>query len=73
MRLHDDWRWIVRKAWSIRFMAIAIITSGIEAVLPYFSDAIPRGVFAILTMVFAGGGFAARIIAQKREGVSNGN
>ena len=54
-------------------MAIAIITSGIEAVLPYFSDAIPRGVFAILTMVFSGGGFAARLIAQKREGVSNGN
>lgn len=66
MKLYENWRVILREAWSIRFMLIAAIFSGAQSVLPMFSYSIPRGLFAILTFIAVAGAFISRLIAQER-------
>ena len=63
--LKEDWKNILRKAWSIRFMLLAGLLSGIEVVFPLFVDAFPRGLFAALSALFTGAAFVARILAQR--------
>jgi hypothetical protein len=65
MRLTDNWKDILRKAWSVRFIVLAAILSGAEVILPFFADAIPRGLFAVLTFGAVAGAFMSRIVAQK--------
>lgn len=67
MRLHPNWRAILRRAWSIRLLGIAGFLSGAEAVVQVLSDnpPIPRGTFAVLAFFATGGAFVARLIAQK--------
>jgi hypothetical protein len=65
MRLYDNWKEILTKAWSIRFMLMAGILSGIEIVLPLFADQFPRSVFAALSFVFVGAAFVSRLVAQR--------
>jgi len=66
MRLIDDWRKVVKKAWSIRLMVLAAVLSGLETILPYFSDRIPVGVFAITSFIVTAFALLARIIAQPK-------
>ena len=65
MRLYDNWKEILRKAWSIRFLAIAGLLSGIEVILPLFHDDIPKNLFAILSIVFVTAAFISRLVAQR--------
>jgi hypothetical protein len=65
MKLYDNWKEILRKAWSIRFMVIAAVLSGIEIVLPLFAEQFPRSVFATLSFIFVGAAFVSRIVAQR--------
>ena len=65
MKLYDNWKEILRKAWSIRFMLIAGVLSGIEVVLPLFHDSIPKNIFAALSLVFVTLAFVSRLVAQK--------
>lgn len=65
MTINPDWKAIVKKAWSIRLMLLAGLLSAVEVVLPFFSDAMPRGVFAALSGMSVGGAFVARLVAQK--------
>lgn len=65
MHLLNDWREILRKAWSIRLIILAGLLSGIEVVLPFFSASMPHGVFAGLSFVAVSGAFVARLVAQK--------
>ena len=65
MKLYENWKTIVKKAWSIRLMILAGLLSGIEVALPFFQDSIPRGVFAALSIFAVGGAFVARLVAQK--------
>jgi hypothetical protein len=65
MSLLPDWKRVIRKAWSVRLMLVAGLLTGCEAVLPLFQDAIPRGVFAVLTMLAIMGGMVMRVVAQK--------
>jgi len=67
MKLYPNWKTIIRKGWSIRFMAVAGILSGAEVVIPLFSDSLPRNIYAILSFFAVGGAFISRLIAQ--EGV----
>jgi hypothetical protein len=68
MQLRHDWQWIVTRAWSVRWMAIAAALSGIEVVLPMFADdpPLPRGYFSILSGLAVAGAFVSRIVAQRR-------
>ncbi|NBT61381.1 MAG: hypothetical protein EBT02_06340 [Planctomycetia bacterium] len=65
MKLYSNWKDILRKAWSIRFMVIAAILSGIEIILPIFGDQIPKNLFAILSFFFVAAAFISRIVAQR--------
>ena len=65
MKLVDHWRDVLKKAWSMRLMVLAAILSGVEVVLPFFSEAIPRGIFAVLSFFAVAGAFVARLVAQK--------
>lgn len=63
--LYDDWKIILKKAWSIRFMILAGILSAVEVILPFFEDRFPRGLFAALSGLAVGAAFVARLVAQK--------
>ena len=67
MKLHlvENWLTVLKKAWSMRLMVLAAILSGVEVVLPFFSEALPRGLFAVLSFLAVAGAFVARILAQK--------
>ena len=64
-RLANDWRNILRRAWSIRFNALATLFGVAEGLVPMYVDAMPRGVFALVSAALAFGGMIARVIAQK--------
>ena len=66
MNLVQDWKRLVKKAWSIRLAVLSGALSGAEAVLPMFVDEMPRGVFAGLSMLAAVGSMIARVVAQPR-------
>ena len=65
MTLKDDWRDVVRKAWSIKFMVLAFLLTMAEVMLPFFSDAVPPKLFAVLSGLAVAGAFVSRLIAQK--------
>jgi hypothetical protein len=65
MRLLSNWKQLIKKAWSIRLMVLAGILSSVEVLLPFFSDSIPRGWFALFTLLAVTGAFVTRLLAQK--------
>jgi len=65
MTLKDDWRDVVRKAWSIKFMVLAFMLTMAEVMLPFFSDAVPPRTFAVLSGLAVAGAFVTRLLAQK--------
>lgn len=66
MLLINDWRRIIRKAWSFRLLVLAGVLSGAEVILPYFGDTIPRWVFTGLSFVVTCGALVARVVAQPK-------
>ena len=65
MKLYDNWKQILRKSWSLKFVVLAAILTACEAVLPLYWDQFPRDVFAALTFVTIIAAFIARLVAQK--------
>jgi hypothetical protein len=66
MNLLPNWKWLVRKAWSIRLVVLAGLLSGCEVILPLFVDTLPRNVFAVLSMLAAIGAGVARVMSQPK-------
>ena len=66
MRLIRDWQRVLRYGWSLRLILLAALLSGAEVILPLFSDAIPRNLFALLSMFVTVGAFIARLTAQSK-------
>lgn len=65
MNLRADWPMIVRRAWSMRLMALAGVLSAAEVVLPLYADALPRGAFAALAVVIITAAMFVRLVAQR--------
>lgn len=65
MRLYPNWREILRKAWSIRFGVLATIFTVMQVIVPIYSDALPRDLFAVLTGVATVGVIVARLVWQQ--------
>ena len=65
MKLYDNWKEILRRSWSLRFIILAGALSGIEVILPFFGDVIPRNLFAALSFVAVSAAFVARLVAQR--------
>jgi len=65
MNLIEDWRSVLKRAWSVRLMIVAGLLSGVEIILPLFMDDFPRHVFAGLSFVVVFSALVARFVAQK--------
>ena len=65
MKLIDNAGDVLRKAWSIRFALLSGLFGGIDAFLPLFTDAVPRGIFAGLCMLTSMGTVISRVVMQK--------
>lgn len=65
MTLNENWRLLLRKAWSVRLMLIAFVFTMAEVMLPFFSDEVPPRLFAVLSGIAVAGAFVSRLIAQK--------
>ena len=65
MTLHDNWQTLIRKAWSVKFMVLAFLLTMAEVMLPFFSDAVPPRMFAVLSGLAVAGAFVSRLVAQK--------
>ena len=65
MKFYDNWKEILRRSWSLRFIILAGILSGLEVILPFFSEDIPRNTFAVLSFVAVAAAFIARLVAQR--------
>ncbi len=70
MKLIPNWRDVLRKAWSVRFMVLAFIFTIAEVAFPALGVGIfPPGLFALISGFFTAAAFVARTIAQK--GITN--
>lgn len=70
MKLVKDWRWLLRRAWSLRLIALAALLSALEvglAVLTAYgvNPGMPVGVFAALSGVVTLAAAVARLVAQR--------
>lgn len=65
MKLYDNWRELIRRTWSIRFIVLAGVLSGCEVALPLLGDRIEPGVFAGLSLFFTAAAFISRLVVQK--------
>ena len=68
--LATDWKLILRRAWSVRLIAGAILLSGGEVALQAMialaiTPPIPAGLFALLAAVVSMAAMIARVVAQK--------
>lgn len=74
MKLLDDWRAVLRKAWSIKFMLLAALLSGFEVVMSILqpSNVLPPGVFAALAGVVTSMALVARLMAQNEADKGDG-
>jgi hypothetical protein len=69
VRLIPDWKWVLRKGWSARFAALAIVTGAIDILLPLFSDRFTDRTFAWISVGSMVLSLGSRILLQKRTGV----
>lgn len=65
VRLNQDWKRIVRRAWSFRLIVVSCGLDAIEVALFLFVDAFPRGVFLGLSVVTKIAAGVMRVVAQK--------
>ena len=69
MKLHDNWPYLLRKSWSVRWIIVAGLLAGAEVILPMFGDSIPRNWFAALMFVATMGALWARLLVQPKDGI----
>ncbi|MFC0132986.1 hypothetical protein CR105_25545, partial [Massilia eurypsychrophila] len=61
-----DWRAIVKKAWSLKFNAAALVLGALEVYVGMVKpDGIPTGAFAMLSGLATTAAMVARVMAQK--------
>lgn len=60
------WKQVLRRAWSVRLNAAAIVFDGLAVAFPYFEDVIPipHSVFGVLAGAFSMAAIYARTIRQ---------
>jgi len=66
--LDPDWRRILRRAWSVRLMALAVALTAAEfllSMLPPGTLPVTPGVLALLSAITTVGAMVARILVQK--------
>jgi len=66
MTLVDEWKLLLKKAWSIRLIILSGLLTGIDVFLPSLSGQFPDRMFAILSALVACAAAIARVVAQPR-------
>lgn len=64
MKIKDNWRVILRKAWSVKFMVLAALFDGLASVWFVMSDAVPTPAFMAIGVGLNLAGVLARIVKQ---------
>lgn len=66
MRFVSNWRAVLTRAWSVRFMILAAMLSGVEVAIPFLDGylPIPQRTFAALAAISATLAFVARFVVQ---------
>ncbi|WP_192248445.1 DUF7940 domain-containing protein [Mesorhizobium caraganae] len=61
------WKQVLRRAWSVRLNALALVFTALEVGLPLMDGYIdiPRGIFASLSGITAAIAFYARLVVQR--------
>lgn len=66
MKLIDEWRVILKKAWSIKFTALSIMFSALEVVVQMIQPGgIPNGLFAGIAAAVSVIAGVSRLLAQQ--------
>lgn len=64
IKLAENWKAILTRAWSVRLITIAGVLSGAEVIMQSLSDAYPDGSLAVASAVTSTLALVARLIAQ---------
>lgn len=76
MTLLADWKDVLKKAWSVKFMVLAALLSGGEVVMqilePNVAASMPKGLFAAAAGLLTAGALVARVLAQNEASDDNG-
>ena len=65
MRIKSNWRDILRRAWSVRFMVLAAVFDGLAAVWFVMVDTVPTASFMMIGVALNVAGVLARIVKQE--------
>ncbi len=73
LRLEEDWKLILRHAWSFKFNALASVAGTVELLVQsgFLGDGIPKATFGAIALVSSLIAMYARLLAQKE--LTNGN
>jgi hypothetical protein len=69
MKLHDNWRFLLRRSWTVRWQAAGALLDTLQMVLPLFSDRFKPAPFAGLIFAVCLGGIVARVMRQDKDGL----
>jgi len=64
MKLINDAKTVLLKAWSIRLALLAAVFSAAEVALPFFAPFVPPKTMAVLALLASTGAAIARLVAQ---------
>lgn len=67
MKLLDDWKRVVKKAWSFRLALLSAVLGGAEVVIQFWRpDGISPGAFAAVAALVSIASALSRIVAQPK-------
>lgn len=64
-QVSSTWREVLRKAWSVRLSALAVVFMAAEIAMPMLAPAMPPYLFVLLALVASLGSIWARVLVQK--------
>ena len=67
MKLLDDWKQIVRKAWSVRLALLAAFLGAVEIAVQFLAATQPTPWFAMASALTSFAAAVARIVAQPQS------
>ena len=68
MKFLPDWKDLLKRAWSIRLMALAFIATLAEALWPVFAPEFEFRFAGVVSAVLIAAAFVARLMAQQKGG-----
>lgn len=67
IKLHENYKYILKKSWAIKWGILSGIFAGAEIIVPLFADSIPRNIFATLSFIAVAGSIWTRLLIQPKD------